>query len=221
MKPIPIFFLPELVKANFDGQKIVTRRNNGLEGINQSPDEWIFHSYDINRKGKFCALFSNRSHPALKQVAVSPFGMTDDTLWVRETWMNLNIDFPDRDPIYVYKADLLYGNDYGPINWKPNIHMPKDACRQFLKVESVRVERVQDITEEEAKLEGVTPGKFREGPNVMRGEFQLEIDLNHGSYKDGFQYVIWQLYGRDFWNENRWVWRYRYDLTEKPANWPK
>lgn len=89
-----------------------------------------------------------------------------DVLWVRETWgiVQPSGGTPDGinyDPWYIYKADspdikwLNKEFNLFEFKWRPSIHMPRKAARIFLKVKNVWVERLQDITEEDAKAEGV------------------------------------------------------------------
>lgn len=68
-----------------------------------------------------------------------------DLIWVRETWAY------DCMGAVLYKA----AGDSSP-EWSPSIHMPRKAARFFLKVTSIRIERLNDITEEDAIAEGVT-----------------------------------------------------------------
>jgi len=84
-----------------------------------------------------------------------PYGKPRDLLFGRETVANLNIDFPDQDPYWVYKADLEHPNQHGPVTWKPSIHMPKEAARIWDEVTGIRVERVADISEADAIAEGI------------------------------------------------------------------
>lgn len=98
-----------------------------------------------------------------------PYGQPGDRLWVRETWCQ------ERDgdgyPLgWLYKADGVHpiavdgdgyqywrkdGSEASP--WKSPLHMPRKASRITLEIVSVRVERVQSISEEDARAEGVTP----------------------------------------------------------------
>jgi hypothetical protein len=73
----------------------------------------------------------------------SPFGKPGDVLWVRETWCK------DACEVMHYRADCLGTHtEHGyKIIWKPSIHMPRWACRLFLTVKRVWVERVQSISE--------------------------------------------------------------------------
>ncbi len=127
-KEHPILFNSEMVNAILGGRKTVTRRI------------------------------------AKGMIPKSPAGKPGDVLWVRETWMDLagtGIDDADGKPQrYEYGANCLQGSasdearkDFG-LRWKPSIHMPRKACRLRLEVADVRLERLQDISAEEARAEG-------------------------------------------------------------------
>ena len=73
-----------------------------------------------------------------------------DVLWVRETWTKKVTQG------FTYRADLD-DPDYPTMWWKPSIHMPREAARIFLEVKSVRVERLQGLTESDSKQEGFVP----------------------------------------------------------------
>lgn len=121
-----------------------------------------------------------------------------DTLYVRETWNKAKEG-------YFYKADWEKDGIADIKKWKPSIHMPKDAARIFLKVTDVRVERLQDITEEQAEKEGgINNIGFIHSPDN-------KYDSIHTARED-FRYNIWNktikktdldLYG---WDANLWVW---------------
>ncbi len=109
----------------------------------------------------------------------APFAVGNQ-IWTRETW------FPaytatDYDNGCVYKADYGHRIDLNPsiadsYSWKPSIHMPRWASRDDLLIHNIRVERVQDISEADAKAEGIS----------------LELFVQWlGSYKRGF---------RELWN---------------------
>ena len=87
--------------------------------------------------------------------------------------------------------------------WEPSIFMPKWAARIFLEVTDVRVERLQDISEEDAKAEGAEPFalKFARSPYFM-----------------GFYHIWANINGEDSWKANSWVWVYDFKKVEKPAN---
>jgi len=97
-----------------------------------------------------------------------PYGNKGAKLWVRETW---SVAHPSRvtsgrvpyDPLYIYRADtsdesnIIQENfkKYGSfVKWKPSIYMPRKAARIFLTNEGKRIERLQDISEEDARAEG-------------------------------------------------------------------
>jgi hypothetical protein len=125
--------------------------------------------------------------------------MLGDILYVRETWGISNPlgDFArnNRTAEYVYKAGYSKGERIPMAReqeknlgvWKPSIHMPKVAARIFLKVTSARVERLQDITEEGIRAEGIT----EEWPPHAMDKFQELWDSTTKEYK---------------WRLNPWVW---------------
>ena len=84
-----------------------------------------------------------------------------------------------------------YGADLKLWKWKPSIFMPKEACRIFLKVTDVRVERLQSISEADARAEGVDS-------------------------VDAF-FALWQkINGTESLAANPWVWVYEFEVIPKP-----
>ena len=79
-----------------------------------------------------------------------PYGQPGDRLWVRETFLHQSL--PGYPPATLYRADG-HGDEIGP--WKPSVHMPRWASRITLEVVSVRVERLNEISEEDAIAEGI------------------------------------------------------------------
>ena len=170
MKERPILFNSEMVQAILEGRKIQTRRM-----IKPQPQgEW-----------------------AAPGRTMCKYGVPGDRLYVKETWRPKGHNFPTGHP-YEYKATAE--QDGVPLDepWKPSIHMPKDAARIWLEITDIRVERVQDITEEDAFNEGV-----------------LTSTLNHPHYvytfREGFQH-LWDSInakrdnGKYSWEQNPWVW---------------
>ena len=134
-----------------------------------------------------------------------------DRLWVRETWRIDNNLSRDRYPQVVYRADKGFmvarnapvGVQLGTPNpkgdiWTPSIHMPRWACRLVLPLVSVRVERVQDITEEDAKAEGLRRAEngWTDGAN----------GYDATSARMAFRELWESIYGEASWDENPWVW---------------
>jgi len=76
-----------------------------------------------------------------------PYGEAGDRLWVRETWAPVTVG-------YAYAADPFW-NASPAGRWRPSIHMPRGASRITLEIAAVRVERLQDISESDARAEGI------------------------------------------------------------------
>lgn len=128
----PILFNTEMVRAILDNRKTVTRRVVKLQPFAVKQDE---------NAPCWCGHFVSESGKVLSD---KPPYRPGDILYVRETWCRAATH------IYWYKSDSPVQN----ILWRPSIHMPKEAARLFLRVTNVRVERLQDIDDDEALKEG-------------------------------------------------------------------
>ncbi|MEL4390656.1 hypothetical protein [Shewanella xiamenensis] len=165
MKQRPIIFNTEMVRAILEGRKTQTRRPMQPQPHKEwhpfsAKAEWYTPTV-IDKKGFY--------QPAKNEVFgvsdedqgfVSPFGAIGDQLWVRETWRRFNSSdecgcsehpcgCPNNGAV-LFKAT----HDCGEQKWKPSIHMPSSAARIILEVTDVRVERLNEISEQDAKAEG-------------------------------------------------------------------
>lgn len=114
------------------------------------------------------------------------YGLQGGRLWVRETW-SPHFERTQTASGCVYRADIDPPGSLEHIKWRPSIHMPRWAARILLEVTAVRVEKVQDITEECALREGCY------GAISARNQFaSLWNSINE---KRGFG-----------WENNPWVW---------------
>ena len=133
-----------------------------------------------------------------------------DILWVREAYSKTPAGF-------AYMSDSNDTRNNGNIRWLSPLLMPKTACRLFLKVVDVRLERIQDITEDEAYREGVgREGEFRF--KNYRSDYSEYEHLSIKTAKDSFQ-TLWQsIYGENSWNVNPYVWVVEFERAERPEN---
>ena len=149
----PILFNTEMVRAIMDGRKSCTRRM-----VKPQPNEK--HTYPLGfvtdsteKKEVGCFGFGINEYSGSIQYT-KPQYQPGDILYVRETWghpISLN-----SDKQYVFRADKIAESGFKNDShiWHPSIHMPKKAARIWLNVTNVRVERLQDITEDGAEAEG-------------------------------------------------------------------
>ena len=176
MKERPILLNTSMVQAVIDGRKTQTRRPVKKEHIEHI--KYIAGSNDEDTEFNFlglsygkCQLDNGKAEgpqwllycTEYPEEGVIPIGQgpgaVGDRLWVRETWRQFNR--PDECGCYEgcscpSNGEFLYYADSGnnERKWKPSIHMPREACRLVLEITDVRIERVQEITEEDAKKEG-------------------------------------------------------------------
>ena len=226
MKFIPLLFSTLMVQALL--RKTQTRRTKGLELINKNPDKFIYDGSLEELPGGVIKQFEHHFFEAINENKkplekylriVCPYGKPGDVLWVRESFLyNDELDTP-----YSYKAE--WNNEYQermkPF-WKPSIHMPKEACRHFLLIKNIRVERLQDIIEYDAKSEGV---EFVKNANAYR-DYQFDyLNENRMSFyntaKSSFQSLWSSINGEDSWKQNPWVWVIEFEKIAKPGNFLK
>jgi hypothetical protein len=135
----------------------------------------------------------------------SPYGTKGDRLWVREAWRIAGdsdgdtLDMFDRDDVQ-YRAD----DDQGYIDrYRPSIHMPRRFSRITLDVTGVRVERLQSISADDAKAEGIS--EFIGG--WICKEATDDKPLQAGSTpQEGYLHLWESINGPGSWGANPWVW---------------
>lgn len=200
MKETPILFSTAMVQAILAGRKTMTRR------VVKGSDDHYYQSLVNHASSKHTFVLNGNYNPSENDVCEikCPYGQVGDLLWVRETW-----HYFDRPDQFLYKANP---NDHQHTDkWKPSIHMPKAACRIFLRITNIRVERLQDITEQDAITEGI------EKIGYMYLDYYSQSELSKIARKrnaiplykqaiTSFQSLWASINGVGNWDENPWVW---------------
>ena len=134
-----------------------------------------------------------------------PYGKIGDRLWVREPFCDADPAYFDKKGNlvqYAYKADNY---PIGTFKWKPSIFMPKKASRITLEITNIRVERLNDISEQDAIAEGV-----EECDDKYHDDCQYGSIGNICSYK-----TLWEsINGQGSWGQNPWVWVIEFKRVE-------
>lgn len=162
-----------------------------------------------------------------------PHGAPGDRLWVRETFYCDDYRYPNvpeaersdgawRESLLYFRADVPSGEfaDAGYWGepggrWTPSIHMPRWASRITLEVTSVRVERLHDITEEDARAEGVDPEPGMERWRNYVSEFE-GVRTTCACARDSF-FSLWEsINGTASLAANPWVWVVGFRRVEVP-----
>lgn len=195
----PILFSGEMIRALLAGRKTQTRRP-----VKQRP---VLDSY--NEIGSWDGPGEEDEYT----LSLCPYGKPGDTLWVREAW-GIGGSGYLVDPTLNYRADGAQRPLDPDLNhmrpevakvfakgWRPSIHMPRWASRITLQVTDVRVERVQDISEEDARAEGVI-----EEPVYC---------AKHGRLACSFA-ILWDSIHKEgsgfSWDQNPWVWVVKFEV---------
>jgi hypothetical protein len=194
MSDRPIIFSTPMVRALLEGRKTQTRRVlkpqpefRGGAGDWDDAEEWGWEDEDGGLR-----------HISVLDIRL-PY-ITGDRLWVREA-----IDKTSEVGDVFYRADYeaAHGDRGKGLGWRPSIHMPRWASRLTLTVTDVRLQRLHDISEEDALAEGV------ESCMTTRGRMWKAYGEPPNSWVESARLSfarLWEtIHGPDAWNENPWV----------------
>jgi hypothetical protein len=219
MKERPILFSGEMVRAILEGRKTQTRR------VVKPQPEWLPEVKKVEACSGFFWPIGSMGQQCGLPLFKNPYGQPGDRLWVRETWAPFYLDGTGMckyiDPeeanaaryratpeiIVAYPRNTAIGwrelvNRYMENRWHPSIHMPRWASRITLEITGVRVERLQDISEGDARAEGITDGGCTNcGEHEPCGCANPSPDA-----RDAFCWLWGQINGDGSWHANPWVW---------------
>ncbi|MGG9846353.1 hypothetical protein [Klebsiella pneumoniae] len=212
MKERGMIFNAEMVRAILDGRKTQTRR----------PVKFPVHDKNLG-----CELAGNELAGELSagNYLNSAFGKPGDRIWVREAF-RVHSRATDVATL-VYKASernswteqthrvpvAVCNKPATPEKWTPSLHMPRWASRILLEITDVRVERLNAISEEDARAEGIIDGGCLNcGEPEPCGCANPEPDAT-----DAFAYLWQSIYGQENWNANPWVWVIKFKRVEGGA----
>lgn len=218
MSERPVLMNGSMVNATLQNRKTKTRRTRGLKKINESPNLW--HYIGASKDNPLIHQFSGPG-PCRGITAVKcPYGSIGDRLWVRETSAVYSAAHSECG--IVYRADHATGDlskgdggynfhqfsddpeqavkdrkwaekHGGNEKWIPSIYMPRFASRITLEITGVHVERLQEITEVDAKAEGIEmPDDIPEPPEWW-------------SYVKEYGYLWNRINGEGSWDKNEFV----------------
>lgn len=157
-----------------------------------------------------------------------PYGTKNDRLWVRETWRPLTTHMSecvDQNDIG-YRASVTDDFEDGLFDWKPSIHMPRWASRITLEITDIRVERLQSISEDDAKAEGVErmiASQARFGSRAAGLLLYRDYEDSRSVWQRGFESPIpafrtlWNSINNDRgygWDSNPWTWVIEFKRVE-------
>lgn len=184
----PILFSGPMIRAILEGRKTQTRRV-----IKPQPIAIVDGVPRMNHKSKTVPGYSIPVHEDIK----CPYGTIGDRLWVRENWWKIPMASLDdmRNGADTWPRVSYPATDDEPqyIEWgwkkKPSIHMPRWASRITLEITDIRVQKLQEITEEDIKAEG-----FHNLTDIG-WRYCFGSGWNHINEKRGYS-----------WQSNPWVW---------------
>lgn len=234
-KEHPIRFNTAMVRAILDGSKTQTRRVLKVPANLLDKVRFERAEYAETSQQRQCGVFWGMvgDIPVGPPIAC-PYGQPGDRLWVREAFAFTDTHCPEYEGSVDYRADgkcyAVQSNELhdvpsmldpwkGP--WKPSIHMPRWASRILLEIVSVRVERLQDISEADARAEGarrfdaIPVGELkRRDPDRWSMESPADTDECLTTARAAFGNYFCKVNGKTLhgvldtspWGANPWVW---------------
>lgn len=227
VKERPVLFSGPMVKAIREGRKTQTRRIikpqpeaprciYGTPGSDtvvtpkvtvarslRSPDLRTIVGWDwkMTRHGSVEAAIEDRG----LYETFCPYGQPGDRLWVRETWAKPDPGVMHREhdgsPIYAADYPRHCPTGFGP--WRPSIHMRREYSRLALEISTVRVERLNDISEADAKAEG-----------ARKEDWQYDDGECCETARESFRRLWESINGPGSWDANPWVWAITFRVLE-------
>jgi hypothetical protein len=221
MKERPILFKAEMVRAILDGRKTQTRRAvkpQPASGVRQSPfsssgledghgrelscpygkpgdqlwvrETWRIGAWDHN-EGSMCIDYQDGPDKTWRNVP--------DSGWFEREWIAISDELTRKKIGFNAKGNYHWAPGQSPLKWKPSIHMPRWASRIQLEITDLRVERLQEISEEDAFQEGVDNKLCAE--SVGRSPLKMGV-----ATQSGYAYFWDKINGPGSWDANPWVW---------------
>jgi len=202
MKTKAILFSTDMVKAIMDGTKTQTRRV-------LKPTRTEMTALLINM---YAGVNVEKAKEELIRTHTVSVG---DVFWVRETWAEHTFKSFPSEVYYKAKHPQYQGG------WKPSIFMPKRLCRNFLKIKSISIEQVNEISDEDSLKEGIQRIVADTDSTRLLGFRDYSVNPKHGfntlfSAKDSFESLWVYINGQESWDDNPFVWVYEFEKIDKP-----
>ena len=217
----PILFNTEMVRAILEGRKSCTRRI--IKGFIPKDAQFGYTAFTPHGSISCRGVFENEGYG--EKFFKLPYQI-GDILYVRETWHKYTKRVGEGESchlaeFYGYKASIANSEDANE-PWRPSIHMPKEAARIFLRVTNVRVEQLQDITEDGFIAEGIYASNCRGcnatfGCDVCPDEGYNEFDKFMEIWDSTIKKSDIDHYG---WQANPWVWVNEFERCKKTGAAP-
>ena len=204
----PILFNTEMVRAILEGRKSCTRRLVKPQPGGKHTFPLGFVTDSTEKKEVGCFGFAANEYGGSIQYVKPPYRYAPgDILYVRETWCKglkryiYRADYSDTEKFYRNGKEI-------EMKWHPSIHMPKEAARIWLRVTDVRVERLQDITINDIRREGLS------SVAVHAGDMEIALEEWKMLWNSTIKKADIDRYG---WDASPYVWVVEFERCEKPT----
>ena len=192
-----IMLKPELINAFIRGDKTQTRRTQGLDEINESPDDWT--AVITASMGDYWYTFFQNEKTGKKLHIKFPYGMPGEHVYFKET-------FKKTDDGILFQADLPE-SEWKDHKWTSKMFLKKVDARCWAELEGIRMQRLNDISMDDSKAEGISYMK-KANRNFFKnylsdtGEHSYNVKNANMSF-----YSLWiAINGEDSYKKNPYIW---------------
>ena len=223
----PILFSAPMIRALLDGTKTQTRRivkprpTKSVATLHHTAirkRDGLLEFTARDRRGQAVAAFPVDEH-SLRAEVICPYGTRGDRLWVREAFTHITgngirVHYrSDGEPLG--RDGCVLPTEPGLRRWMPSIFMPRKLSRITLDLSDVRVQRLQNITEADARAEGVEPF-FTRFPDIGRDQRITDGRFARDEEHRASYAVLWDEINGDraLWSSNPWVWALTFKRVE-------
>jgi hypothetical protein len=247
MKYYPILFSSSMVKANLEDRKTKTRRIVTGQALKWLEPDMFTPEYVASPENNLCpygkvgdvlwvretwkpgawddeeckVAFDYKASPEILRTPWCYFENVSKFEELHMKWMDELLKVPGLHPSEVDGDEerIYYNWDPGqsPLKWKPSIFMPKEACRIFLRIKSIKIERLQDISEHDTISEGVYMRITSTPPYEQKYQIHGWPNL-FNTAKQAFKALWISINDSDSWDKNPWVWVIEYEKIDKPES---
>lgn len=218
VKESPIIFSPDMVQAVLAGTKKMTRRI-------VKPMRRV--AADVQAHPELDKMFKDYA-----EFFPNPYGNARDLLWVRENWMpegfldpeetEFMISYPATGGTMTGHLNEVKNKKYGEMiakdgvsKIKPSIHMWVEFSRIWLQVKSIRIERLTNISPEDAVLEGIeySGNTMIDGISTRTYKNYVDPNIKYCDPITSFRSLWESINGKDAWDANPWVWVIEFQIA--------
>jgi hypothetical protein len=208
-----ILFTEPNFHETVEERKKMTRRIAKAKGLVLNSETMQFQAWGTDEKGKVYATFCLAG--CSEMIDVYPRYQIGEKVYLKEPYLiNYSSDIGIHDGIPIYRYDHNFKNENGLI-WMNKMFMPASAARYFIEIANIKVELLQDISDEDCFKEGIKKGKCGNENNWMEAYYETSDNQLYMTPQKAYAAEIDKINGKGTWDGNPYVFAYEYELIKQ------